>query len=234
MWRNFFIRYLFLCILTTVSGYCCATSKGLVDSTKNTVSTNRIYLQASVGIACTNFSYPSPGYGNLYLYFMHSDLFLVKKVSLRSDIRVGIAYEPVGYGDDTYLYTGMSSYTKFRLFYGNLHLLYSYQLSKPNNHIKTRLLTGVFVGRLFSDDILSLVKPDNILYRSRAISTFEPWNTGLSLGLSGSIPIGRNSAIGLKLVYHVGTSNIYFRADSKHIDIKRYTRSIGLSTFFNF
>jgi hypothetical protein len=165
---------------------------------------------------------------------MHSDLFLIKKVGPRSDIRVGVAYEPVGYRSNIYLVNGQSSLTRYRLFYGNLHLLYGYQLSKSIRRIETRLLIGVFAGKLFNDDLLSMVKPDNILYRSKAISTFRPWNAGASLGISGSIPITHRSALGLKLVYNLGTTNIYTPEAVDRSGIKRYTRSISLSTFFKF
>ncbi len=204
------------------------------DSTKKTIFYKKVQLQASIGVAYTNLSFPSPGYGNRYLYFMHSDLFLLKKVSLLSDIRLGIAYEPVGYRNSIYLINGPYSFTRYRLFYGNLHLLYGYQLSKPTKRVETRILTGVFVGKLFDHDILSLVKPDNILYRSKAISTYGPWNAGFSLGISSSVFISSKTVLGLKLFYQVGTTNIIIPEAVERSGIKRYTRSIKLSTFLNF
>lgn len=229
-----YIRNFAFCIFIMSSFYSYAGDKAVRDSIKSKISDKRIHFQASVGIACTNFSYPSPAYGNQYLYFVHSDLFLLKRVSLRSDIRSGIAYEPVGYRSNIYLANGLSSITRYRLFYGNFHLLYSYQLSKQDKRIETRLLTGAFIGKLFNQDILSFVKPDNILYRSKALSTFGPWNAGISLGISSSVPIAQKSTLGLKFIYHVGTANIYTQEAIDSTGINRYTRSITLSTFFTF
>jgi len=204
------------------------------DSVRKVAFNKKIQFQASIGIASTNFSYPSPGYGNKYLYFVHGDLFLSKKITPRSEIRFGIAYEPVGYRSNIYLINGLSSFTRYRLYYGNIHLLYGYQLSKPNNHFENRLLTGVFIGQLVDDDILSLVKPDNILYRTKATSTFSSWNAGISLGISSSISISSKNELGLKLFYQVGTANIIIPEAVKLSGVRRYTRSITLSTFFDF
>lgn len=222
------------CILAIVRYPCYANNQIVEDSSRSEVPNKKIQFQASIGIASTNFSYPSPGYGNKYLYLIRSDLFLIKKVSLRSDIRAGIAYEPIGFRSNIYLINGLSSFTRHRLFYGNLHLLYSYRLSKQTNRFENRLITGIFLGKLINNDILSFVKPDNILYRSKAGSTFGPWNTGLSLGVSSSILITQKKTLGLKVIYHLGTANIYIQEATDRTGFKRYTRSIALSTFLNF
>lgn len=224
---------LIICLLT-LTQLCYAGDDAPDDSTKHKLFNKKIQLQASVGTASTTFSYPSLGYDSKNLFFIHADLFLVRKVSTRSDLRLGLGYEPVGFILDDFLSTGESARTKFRLFYGNVHLLYGYQLSKPGKHIEVKTLTGIFGGRLIDNDILSLVQPSNILYRSEDVTSYISWNAGASLGISASIPIARKNALGLKMMYHVGTTTITNQESLSRGARERYTRSIGLSTFFNF
>ncbi|MEZ0542825.1 hypothetical protein [Fibrella arboris] len=228
-----FTAVLVACLLT-LTQFCYAGNIAIDDSTTYKLFSRKIQLQASIGAASTNFSYPSIGYDNKYLHFIHADLYLIKKVSIRSDISLGLGYEPIGFILDSHLPTGESSHTKFRLFYGNVHMLYGYQLSKLGKHIDVRALTGIFGGRLIDNDVLSLVQPDNILYRSKNTTTYTSWNAGVSLGISGSKQIARKCALGLKIMYHIGISNTLSRESISRGGIDRYTRSIGLSTFINF
>lgn len=92
----------------------------------------RIRIQTSVGLASTNLCFPKVGYGNKYLYFVHAGLLLIKPITHRSEVRLGVAYEPIGYRSDIYLFTNQSSLTRYRLFYGNIHVGYGYHLSKKH------------------------------------------------------------------------------------------------------
>ena len=221
-----------LCILLTVIlTYGCF---GNGNTTRDSSSTRKIHYQIGVGVALTNFSYPSPGYSNRSINFFHSDVFIVKTISQRSDIRVGIAYEPVGYKTNVDLNNGQSYFIKNRLFYSNLHVVFGYKLSRLTKRFETKLLTGVFSGRLLQDDILSLLKPDNQLFRSRSVGTYKTWNRGVSVGFSSSIAIKKDNSLGLRFMYLPGLSNIFLQKASDKTGIKRFTRSVDLSTFITF
>ena len=193
-----------------------------------------VHYQVGVGIATTNFSYPEPGYSNKPLFFVHSNVFLLKNITQRLDGRIGIAFEPVGYTTTVDLGNNQSYYNKIRLYYSNIQAMTGYRLNRAVKRIDIRLLTGVFVGRLLEQDIVSLLKPDDQIFKSRAVSTYRLWNGGISVGLSGSMTVKKNKAVGLKLSITPGLTNIFLPEATQVTGIKRFTRSIDLSTFFNF
>ena len=197
-------------------------------------SSKSLYGQVGIGIATTNFDYPEGWYLQKTLLFFHADAFLIKNFTPRFDTRIGVAYEPVGYTYTTSLGNNQSYFTKVRLFYGNLHLITGYRLNKPMKRVDVRLLTGIFAGRLLDQDIVSLLRPENKTFESKAISTYRLWNGGISFGLSTAIAIKQDKAIGVKLVASPGLTNIFIPEATEMTGIKRFTRSIILSTFFHF
>lgn len=222
------MRITTLVFFSLISISCIAQKLGNEELSKS------LHYQVSVGIATTNFNYPKPGSLDKPLLFVHSDIFLVKNITPRLDGRIGVAFEPVGFTYTYNLGNTQSSIVKHRLYYSNLHFMTAYRLNKSIKNIDIRLLTGVFVGRLLDHDIVSLLRPDNKTFKSKAISTYRLWNGGVSLGLSGSLTVRKNNAVGLKLIVSPGLTNIYIPEATKVTGFKRFTRSIDLSTFFSF
>ncbi|MCC5612884.1 hypothetical protein LC612_40920 [Nostoc sp. CHAB 5834] len=201
-----------------------------IDSTLN----RKVHYQVGVGIATTNFNYPEVGYLNKPIFILHSDVTAVKNINSYLDFRFSIGYEPVGYTTTVNLLNNRSIYDKTRLYYVNSHVLAGYSINKKAKKLHTVLLVGFYVGRLIDQDIVGVFKPENIKFRTKAQSTYRFWNAGVSAGLASSVKVNNRNDLGLKLLASPGLTNIYIPEATRRSGLKRFTRSICLSTFFSF
>lgn len=217
-------------LVLSLASRCLASQIERQDSS----SSRRIRCHVAIGTALTNLSYPDASSPDKPLVFIHADLFLIKPINQRLSTAFGIAYAPVGYQYQINLNQGQTNFIKGRLFYSNVQAQLHYRTSKPLHRVETTVLGGVFGGRLWQDDILTVVMPDNQHFSRRSISTYRLWNMGVCLGIASSISMNTANTMGLKLIYDVGLSNIFTEEASLTTGVKRYTRSITLSTYFTF
>lgn len=202
----------------------------VIDSTLN----KKVQYQIGVGIATTNFNYPEAGFLNKPILTLKSDITILKNLNQKTDFRFSVGYEPVGYTTTVNLLNNRSIYTKTRLYYINSHFVVGHNISSPKKKLQTFIIIGFFVGRLIDQDFVGIMKPENTTFSGKAVSTYRFWNAGASAGLVSSIKILNKNELGLKFVINPGLTNIYIPEATKRSGLKRYTRSINLSTFFSF
>lgn len=211
-----------------------ATYPGDSATAKRAFLYRGIQYQLSAGISSTNLLFAPPLYSYERSPFVRLDLFGVKPLSRRVDVRLGVAYEPVGNTDTYRVDVNDVAVTNVRLFFGNVHAVVGYQPFRMSPKVKVYVLGGLFAGRLFNYDMTTRLQPGGQVFVTKAVATYSGWNAGASLGVSGAVGLTDGTAVGLKMTYQPGLLNILTTEATAHSGIRTYTTSVGLSAFYQF